>query len=127
MIELLVLGGLIAAGLAVAAVVGFVLFVLRMVFWLVLLPFRLLLLPIRLVFFPFRLLRKLVLFPLWLGLGGIGLAVGTIAVPLLLVGILAAAVVGVIAAVLAFVLPAIPFLLLGLLLWAVFRRSPAVA
>ena len=35
--------------------------------------------------------------------------------------------VNLLAAAVAFVLPAIPFVLLGLLLWAIFRRSPAVA
>ena len=42
MVELFVFGGLVAAGLAVAAVLGFVFFLIKLAFWLVLLPFRLL-------------------------------------------------------------------------------------
>ena len=90
MVELFVFGGLVAAGLAVAAVLGFVFFLIKLAFWLVLLPFRLLL--------------KAVMIPVWLTLGALGLA-----------------------AALALVLPAIPFVLLGLLLWAIFHRSPATA
>jgi hypothetical protein len=33
----------------------------------------------------------------------------------------------VVATVLALLLPAIPFVLLGLMLWAIFRKTPAVA
>jgi hypothetical protein len=113
MVELLVLGGLVAAGLAVAAVVGFVFFLLKLVFWVVLLPFRLLL--------------KALMIPVWFTLGAVGLAVGAVAVPVLLAVVAVVAVVGVLAAALAFVLPVIPFVLLGLLVWAIFRRSPAVA
>src|SRR5262245_36257434 len=108
MIELLVLGGLLAVGLALVAIVGFVLFLLRLVFWLVLLPFRLLFLPIRLlflpirlVFLPFRILFKLVMLPVWLTLGGLGLAVGTVAVPLVIAGIAVVGVLGLVAAILA--------------------------
>jgi hypothetical protein len=53
--------------------------------------------------------------------------VGTVAVPILLAGVALVVVIGVVAALLAFVLPAIPLVLLGLLLWAIFRRSPALA
>jgi hypothetical protein len=113
MIELLVLGGLVAAGLAVAAVVGFVFFLLKLVFWVVLLPFRLAL--------------KALMIPVWFTLGAVGLAVGAVAVPAVLAIVAVVAVLGLLAAALAFVLPAIPFVLLGLLLWAIFRRSPAVA
>jgi hypothetical protein len=113
MIELLVVGGLAAAGLAAAAIVGFVFFLLRFVLWLVLLPFRLLL--------------KALMIPVWLTLGALALAVGTVAVPILLAGVALVAVIGVVAALLAFVLPTIPLVLLGLLLWAIFRRSPALA
>lgn len=113
MIELLVLGAIAVAGLAVAAVLGFVLLFLRFVFWAVLLPVRLL----------FRLL----MFPVWLALGAAGLVVGTVAVPVVLAGVALVAVLGVVAAVLAIVLPVIPFVLLGLLVWALVRRSPVAA
>lgn len=113
MIELLVFGGLIAAALAVAAVIGFVFVLLKFLFWIVLLPFRLLL--------------KLVMIPVWLTIGAVGLALGFLALPLLLAVVAIVAVLGVIAAVLAFLLPLIPFVLLGLLIWAIFRRTPAVA
>ena len=62
MVELLVFGGLAAAGLAVAAVLGFVFFLLKLVLWVVLLPFRLLL--------------KALMIPVWLTLGAVGLALG---------------------------------------------------
>ena len=113
MVELLVFGGLVAAGLAVAAVIGFVCLLLKLAVWLVLLPFRLLL--------------KAVMIPVWLTLGAVGLAFGAVGVPLLLTVVAAVAIVGILAAALAFVLPALPFVLLGLLLWAIFRRSPATA
>jgi hypothetical protein len=113
MIEFLVFGALLAAGLGIAALLGFVFLLLKLVLWAVLLPFRLLL--------------KLLMIPVWLTLGGVGLALGAIAMPVLLVGLAAVAVIGIVGTVLAILLPAIPFVLLGLLLWAVFRRSPQVA
>ena len=118
MIELLVLGGLVIAGLAVMAVLGFVFFLFRVVLWVVLLPFRLLFLPFRLMFLPFRLLWKLILVPVWLTLGGVGLAVGTVAIPLALAAVAVVAALGIVAAILAFILPVIPILLLALLVWA---------
>ena len=70
MVELFVFGGLVAAGLAVAAVLGFVFFLIKLAFWLVLLPFRLLL--------------KAVMIPVWLTLGALGLAAGAVALPVVL-------------------------------------------
>lgn len=113
MIEFLVFGALLAAGLGIAALVGFVFFLLKLVLWVVLLPFRL--------------LFKLLMVPVWLTVGGIGLALGALAAPLLFVVLAAVAVVGILGTVLALLLPAIPFILLGLLLWAVVRRTPQVA
>jgi len=37
------------------------------------------------------------------------------------------AVLGVIAAILALIVPAIPFILLGLMIWAIVRKKPVVA
>jgi hypothetical protein len=113
MIEFLVLGGLIAVGLALAAIFVFAWFLLKLVLWAVLLPIRL--------------MFKLLMVPVWLTLGALGLAAGAVAVPVLLVAIAGVAIVGIVAAVLAVLLPVIPFVLLGLLLWAVFRSRPAVA
>ena len=113
MIEFLVLGGLVAVALLVAAVLGVVVLALKLAVWAVLLPFRL--------------LWKLITIPIWLTLGALGLVAGAVALPVVLFGVVAVAVVGVLAAVLAILLPAVPFVLLGLLVWALFRRSPAVA
>lgn len=113
MIEFLVLGALVAVALLVAAVLGVVVLALKLAVWAVLLPFRL--------------LWKLITIPIWLTLGALGLVAGAVALPVVLFGVVAVAVVGVLAAVLAILLPAIPFVLLGLLVWALFRRSPAVA
>lgn len=112
MIELLVFGGLIVASVAVAAVLGFVFFLLKLVLWTVLLPFRI--------------LFKILMIPVWLTLGALGLAVGVIAAPLLAVAVAGVVVVGLLAALAALLLPAIPFVLLGLLLWAIFSRRPAL-
>ena len=113
MVELLVFGGLAAAALAVVAIVGFVVLLLKTVLWVVLLPFRLLL--------------KLIMVPVWLTLGAVGLALGAAALPVILLVLTAVAVIGVVTTVLALLLPAIPFVLLGLMLWAIFRKTPVVA
>jgi hypothetical protein len=113
MIELLIFGGLATAALAVVAILGFVFFLLKAVLWVVLLPFRLLL--------------KLIMIPVWLTLGAVGLALGAAVLPVILVVLTAVAVIGVVGTILALLLPAIPFVLLGLMLWAIFRKTPAVA
>jgi hypothetical protein len=113
MVELLVFGGLATAALAVVAIVGFVLLLLKAVLWIVLLPFRLAL--------------KLIMVPVWLSFGALGLALGAAALPVVLLVLTAVAVIGVITTILALLLPAIPFVLLGPMLWAIFRKSPAVA
>jgi hypothetical protein len=79
------------------------------------------------VLLPVRLLLKAIMIPVWLTLGAVGLTLGVVIVPVVLAAVALMAVIGLIGAVLAFVLPVIPFVLLGLLLWAIFRRSPAVA
>jgi hypothetical protein len=113
MVELLVFGGLATAALAVVAIVGFVFLLLKVVLWAVLLPFRLLL--------------KLIMIPVWLTFGAVGLALGAAVLPLILIVLTAVAVIGVITTILALLLPAIPFVLLGLMLWAIFRKTPAAA
>jgi hypothetical protein len=113
MVELIVFGGLLLVGLAVAVVLSAVFLVMKLVLWIVLLPFRLLL--------------KALMIPVWLTLGTLGLAAGALSLPVLAVVVGGVMFVGIVAAVLALMLPAIPFILLGLLLWAIFRRSPAVA
>ena len=113
MIELLVFGGFIVACMAVAEVLGFVFFLFKLVLWAVLLPFRI--------------LFKILMIPVWLTLGALGLAAGVIAVPLLLIVVAGVVIVGLLAALAAVLLPAIPFVLLGLLLWAIFSRRPVVA
>jgi len=100
-------------GLSIAAVVGFVFFLLRLVFWA--------------VFFPFKLLLKLLWIPIGLTLGAVGLAAGAIALPILFLVAGGVVVVGLLAALVALLLPAIPVILFGLLLWAIFRPRPAAA
>lgn len=111
MIELLVFGALATGALTVAAIVGVVFLLLKLVFWAVLLPLRL--------------LWKLITIPIWFTVGALGLALGAVAVPVVLMALLAVGVVGIIAAFLAVALPLTPFVLLALMLWAIFRRTPA--
>ena len=114
MIGFLAFAGLLAAaGLALFSLIGLVFFVIRMAFWT--------------VFLPFRILLKVLMIPVALTVGAIGLAAGAAAIPILLVVVTAVVVVGAIAAVLALLVPAIPFILLGLVIWAVVRKSPATA
>ena len=102
--------GILAAGLAMASVLGLIFFVLKLVMWT--------------VFLPFRILSKLLWIPFGLVTGAIGLAAGAALLPiLLLVGVVA--IVGLVAAVIALLIPAIPFVLLGLVVWAFMRRQPA--
>jgi hypothetical protein len=103
---LFVLTVLAVAGMSIAAVVGFTFLLLRIVFWVVL--------------FPVRLILKLLWIPVGLTIGAVGLALGAVAIPVVL---LVAAVV----AVVVILLPLVPFLLLALLLWATFARRPALA
>ena len=102
--------GILAAGLAVAFVFGLIFFVLKLVFWA--------------VFLPFRLLFKLLWIPFGLVTGAVGLAAGAALLPILLVVGGVVAVIGLFAAIIAVLIPAIPFLLLGLVVWAFMRRQP---
>ena len=113
MFELMAFIGLMIAGFAVAAVIGTVFLVLKLVFWVVL--------------FPIRLLFKLLMIPVWLTLGALGMLAGVALIPIVLVVLAGVAVVGVVAAILALLLPAIPFVLFGLLIWALMRRRPVAA
>jgi hypothetical protein len=113
MVEFLVFGGLAAAAMAVVAVLGVAFFLLKFVLWAVLLPFRLLL--------------KLLMVPVWLTFGAVGLALGAVVVPLVLIVVTIVAAIGVVTTILALLLPAIPFVLLGLMIWAIVRKTPAVA
>ena len=103
-------GLLAAAGLAFFSLIGLVFFIIRMALWTVLLPLRI--------------LFKVLMIPVALTVGAIGLAAGAAAIPLLLVVVAAVVVVGAIAALLALLVPAIPFILLGLTVWALMRRRP---
>ena len=114
MLELIALAGLLIAGFAVFAVVGLVFLVLKLVFWV--------------VFFPIRLLLKLLWIPFGLVMGALGLAAGAAILPILLVVGGAVAVIGLVAALLALLVPAIPFVLLGFVIWAIVKANrPATA
>jgi hypothetical protein len=112
MFGFLALVGLLMAGFAFAAVIGTIFLLLKLVWWAVV--------------FPFRLLFKLLMIPVWLTLGAVGMLAGVAIVPVLMVVAAGVLVVGLVAAVLAVLLPAIPFVLFGLLIWALMRRRPAV-
>lgn len=105
---LFAIGAMAAAGAVVMGVVGLVWFVLKLVF-----------LPVRLVLGLVKLVLGLV--------GGLlGMFALLAAAPLLLLGLGGALVVGLVVAVLAVLLPLLPFLLLGVLVWS-FMKRPAVA
>jgi hypothetical protein len=114
MIEMIAFAGILAAGLAVAFVFGLIFMVLKLVFWT--------------VFLPFRILFKLLWIPFGLVTGAIGLAAGAALLPILLVVGGVVALVGLVAAIISLLIPAIPFLLLGLVVWAFMRREqpPAI-
>ena len=113
MLTLFMLAMLAFVGLSVAAVVGCVFFLLKIVLWV--------------VFFPLRLLFKLMWLPLGLAMGAVGMGLGLAALPLLLLVLGGVLVFGLIAAIIGLMIPAIPFVLLGLLLWSIFKKSPATA
>ena len=114
MIGFLAFAGLLAAaGLAFFSLIGLVFFIIKMALWTVLLPLRI--------------LFKVLMIPVALTFGAIGLAAGAAAIPILLVVIATVVVVGAIAALVALLVPAIPFILLGLAIWAVVRKRPATA
>ena len=111
MIEFFVLALLAVVGLSIAAVVGLVFFLLKLVLWV--------------VFFPIKLLFKLLWLPVGLAFGTLGMGLGVVAMPLLLLVFGGMLIFGLIAAIIALIIPAIPFVLLGLLLWSIFGRRPA--
>lgn len=113
MLELIALAGMLAAGLAVAFVFGLIFFVLKLLLWT--------------VFLPFRLLFKLLWIPAGLVMGGVGLVFSAALLPVVLIVGGVVAIVGLFAAIIALLIPAIPFVLLGLAIWAVMRRQPAAA
>jgi hypothetical protein len=114
MVELFVLGMLVMGALAVAAVIGFVLFLIKTLIWIVMLPIRL--------------VMWMLWIPIGLTMGALGLAAGVVAVPILLAVVAGFVIFTVIAAVLSVMLPLVPFVLLGLLVWALFFRArPAAA
>ena len=98
-------------GMTVAAILGFVFFLLKIVLWA--------------VFFPIRLLFKLLWIPIGLTFGAFGMLMGLTALPLLLVFAGGVLLFGLVAAVFAMLLPLAPFVLFGLVLWAIFRHRPA--
>ncbi|MEO8681186.1 MAG: hypothetical protein ABI665_19205 [Vicinamibacterales bacterium] len=97
-----------------AAVFGLVFLVLKVVLWTVFLPIRIL----------FKVFFKVLMIPVWLAMGAVGLVASAAALPILLTVGAGIMVLGLLAAVLALLLPAIPFILLGLAVWAVMRRRP---
>ncbi len=114
MLTFLGLASLAMTGLMAAAVVMVGVLVVKTLFFLVTLPFRIL---FAVLFFPF-----------WIAKTVLKLAVGAVILPLaLLVGIVLA-VLAALAAVVAIIAPLLPLIIIGLLLWAVFRSfRPAVA
>jgi hypothetical protein len=113
LVELVILALLAVVGLAVAAVVGFVFFLLKMIFWV--------------VFLPIRLLLKLLWLPLSFAFGAVGMTLGLAVLPILLLVSGALVVFAVVATLVSLLIPAIPFVLLGLLIWALVKKTPVPA
>ena len=105
---LLVLGAVALAGAVVVGILG--------LFWLVL----------KIVFLPIRLAFALVKLVVGVVAGALGMLAMVVFAPLLLVGVGGALVVGLTVAALAALLPLVPFVLLGLIVWS-FLKRPAVA
>ena len=104
----LAVGAVAMAGAVIVGLFGLVWFVLKLVF-----------LPIRLAFGLVKLVVGLVA-------GALGMVVMLALAPLLVVGVGGAIVVGLVVAALAALLPLVPFILLGLVVWS-FLKRPAVA
>jgi len=122
LVEFLVLATLALVGLSVAAIVGFVFFLVKMVLWVVFLPLKL---AFWAVFFPLKLVSKMLWAPVGLAFGTLGMGLGLIGLPLLFLVLGAVLVFGIVIAIISLLIPAIPFILLGLLLWSMFGRSAA--
>lgn len=117
MIGLFALAGLLIGGFAMAAVFGLVFLVLKITLWAVFLPIRIL----------FKVFFHVLMIPVWLTLGAVGMAASAAALPILLIVGAGVVVIGLVAAVVAMLLPAIPFVLLGLMVWAIMRKRPVAA
>ncbi len=114
MLTMLGIASAVITGLTVAAVVMIGAVMAKMLFFVVTLPFRV-------VF-------GLLFFPLWLVKSVLRLAAAVVFIPLMLVLGVVGIVVAAVVALAAILVPLIPLLLVGLLLWAVFRSfRPAVA
>lgn len=105
MIELMLIGGILVMGALFLAVLGAILFVVKMLFWVVLLPFRLAL--------------HLVLLPIKLAV--VALA-GVVVLPVLALGLGAVFVVALAGVFLAVLLPLAPFLFVATIVWLLVRR-----
>src|SRR5688500_2456250 len=123
MVEFFVLATLAVVGLAVAAVLGFVFFLIKLVFWLVFLPVKLVFWGL---FFPLKFLLKLILLPIGLTFGALG-AGGTIGLPIVVVFFGGFLLFALATAIIGLLIPIVPFVLLGLLLWTIFGRGPVAA
>src|SRR5688500_5701615 len=124
MVEFFVLATLAVVGLAVAAVLGFVFFLIKLVFWLVFLPVKLVFWGL---FFPLKFLFKLVWLPIGLTFGALGMTGGMIALPLVVVIFGRLLLFALMTAIIGLLVPIVPFVRLGLLLWNIFGRAPAAA
>jgi hypothetical protein len=93
--------------LVVAAVVSVGALVLRMAFWT--------------IFLPFRLIFGLLFIPFWIARTLLKMTVGIVMLPVLLIGGILVAIVAAVAALVAVITPLLPLLIVGLLVWAVFR------
>jgi len=120
MLGLIALAGLLMGGFAVAAILGVVMFALKIVFWTIFLPFRIL----SKIFF--KVIFRALMFPIWLTVGALGMAASAVAMPVMLVVLAGVAIIGVLAALFALLLPLLPFVMFGLLIWAFMRKRPAV-
>jgi hypothetical protein len=110
----LALASLVMLAFVVASVVAVGALLLRLVFFVILLP-------VRLVF-------GLLFIPFWIAKTVLKVAVGALMLPIFLVGGGLLAAVVAIGALVALVAPLVPLLIVGLLIWAVFRSfRPAVA
>ena len=114
MLGLIALAGFLMGGFVLAAILGVAMFALKVVFWAIFLPFRIVTKVLFKVVFP------VLMIPIWLTLGAIGMAAGAVALPVVL--LIAAGV-----AVFALLLPLLPFVMLGLIVWAFTRRGPVPA
>ncbi len=124
LVEFLVLAMLAVVGLSIVAIVGFVFFLMKMVLWVVFFPLKLVLWT---VFFPLKLVFKLLWLPVGLAFGTLGMGLGVIGLPLLFLVLGGVLIFGLLAVIIGLLIPAIPFVLLGLLLWSMFGRSAATA